>query len=97
MVETFKLSCQTAAFQVHDFDGHVRQSVLFWIVQVPASALSVKEGVAHVHLTEEGVVDNTFFLGSFSRRFWTMRISGSIVKAGREPPTACGTPTSVCA
>jgi hypothetical protein len=50
--------------QVHDFNGHISQSGLFWIVAVPTYALSLNEdGTAHLHLTEAATIDNTFFFG----------------------------------
>jgi hypothetical protein len=49
--------------QVHDFNGHISQSGLFWIVPVPDYALFVSNGTARLHLTEEGTIDNTFFFG----------------------------------
>ena len=48
---------------MHDFNGHISQSGLFWIVPVPDYALSLGNGTAHLHLTEAGTIDNIFFLG----------------------------------
>ena len=49
---------------MHDFNGHISQSGLFWIVAVPDYALSVSEdGPARLHLTEAATIDNTFIFG----------------------------------
>jgi len=49
--------------QVHDFNGHISQSGLFWTIPVPDYALFVSNGTARLHLTEAGTIDNTFFFG----------------------------------
>jgi hypothetical protein len=50
--------------QVHDFNGHLSQSGLFWIVAVPNYALSLSEdGPARLHLTEAATIYNTFIFG----------------------------------
>jgi len=48
---------------VYDFNGHIRQSGLFWIVQVPDSAVTMNGDKVSVHLTEANVVDNGVFAG----------------------------------
>jgi len=52
---------------VYDFNGHIRQSGLFWIVQVPDSAVTMNGDKVSVHLTEANVVDNGVFAAFPSR------------------------------
>jgi len=49
--------------QVHDFNGTILPSGLFWTTQVPDSALTIEEGAVRLHLENVGVVDNTFLGG----------------------------------
>jgi hypothetical protein len=49
--------------QVHDFNPGVRPSGLFWIAQVPESALITDGRIATLHIENVPVTDNLFFLG----------------------------------
>lgn len=49
--------------QVHDFNGTINPSGLFWIVQVPDSALTVTGRTVRVQVDNVAVVDNFTFLG----------------------------------
>ncbi len=48
---------------MHDVNGGVRPSGLFWIVQVPDSALTLQGTTAKVHVVGATTIDNLFFGG----------------------------------
>ena len=48
---------------MHDFNAGVRPSGLFWIAQVPDSALIIMGETVRVRVENVPVVDNLFFMG----------------------------------
>ena len=48
--------------QLHDFNGGIQPSGLFWIVQVPDEALKVEGPIATLHVVNEPVIDDFTFL-----------------------------------
>ena len=49
--------------QLHDFNGGIAPSGLFWTVPIPADALQIDAKGAHLHLENERVVDSFQILG----------------------------------
>lgn len=49
--------------QVHDFNGGIAPSGLFWTVRVPDDALTIRGWTARLHLEHQPVVDSFVFLG----------------------------------
>lgn len=48
--------------QLHDFNGGIQQSGLFWIVQVPDDALKIEGLTAKLHVENASVIDDFQFL-----------------------------------
>jgi len=48
--------------QVHDFNGGIQPSGLFWIVQVPDDALEIEGQTAELHVEHASVIDDFQFL-----------------------------------
>jgi len=49
---------------VHDFNGGIRPSGLFWVVQVPDDAVKIMEDTVTISLTNVAVVDQIAFPGN---------------------------------
>jgi len=47
--------------QLHDFNGGIQQSGLFWIVQVPDDALKLEGLTARLHVENASVIDDFQF------------------------------------
>jgi hypothetical protein len=48
--------------QVHDFNGGIQPSGLFWIVQVPDDALEIEGNTAELNVEHASVIDDFQFL-----------------------------------
>ena len=49
------------ATQLHDFNGGIQPSGLFWVVQVPDSALTLEGLTAKLHVANANVIDDFQF------------------------------------
>lgn len=50
--------------QLHDFNGGIQPSGLFWIVQVPDDALEIEGNTAELNVEHASVVDDFQFFGA---------------------------------